>query len=108
MLSHAVTGSLDLDDDGVVQEAVQEGGCYNLIAEDVAPFGEAAVGGKDHCAALVTSVDQLEEEVSPTRRDGQVANLVDDQQRGAAQIADAFAQGALALSLCESGHELGE
>jgi hypothetical protein len=29
-----VTGALDLDDDGVVQQTIQQGGCDDRIAED--------------------------------------------------------------------------
>ncbi len=53
MLSEAVTGALDLDDNGLVQEAVQQGGGDNRVAEHLAPLGEAAVGGEDHRAAFI-------------------------------------------------------
>ena len=43
MGAQAVAGPLDLDDDGVVQEAIEERGGDDGIAEDLAPFGEAAV-----------------------------------------------------------------
>jgi hypothetical protein len=43
MLAHAVAGSLDLDDNGMMEQAVEQGGCNDGIAEHLAPFGEAAV-----------------------------------------------------------------
>jgi hypothetical protein len=61
MLSEAVTGAFDLDDDGVVQKAIQQGGGNEGAAEDLAPFGEASVRGQNHRAALVSGVHQLEE-----------------------------------------------
>jgi hypothetical protein len=64
VLAQAVARALDLNDDGVVQQAVQEGCRDDGIAEDLAPFGKAAVGGEDHGAALVAGVDELEEEVA--------------------------------------------
>ena len=68
MGAQAVAGPLDLDDDGVVQEAIEERGGDDGIAEDLAPFGEAAVRGQDHGAFLVAGVDELEEEVGAAAR----------------------------------------
>jgi hypothetical protein len=108
MLSHTVAGPFDLNDDGVMEKAVQEGCRDDLISEDVAPFGEATVRGEDHSTTLIACVDQLEEEIASARGDGQVSDLVDDQQRGAAQISDSFAQSALAFGLRKGSDELGE
>jgi hypothetical protein len=80
MLAHAITGPLDLNDDGVVEQPVEQGGGDNRIAEDVAPFGKAAVGGEDHRAFFVARVDELEEQIAAAGRDRQVADLVDDEQ----------------------------
>ena len=56
MLAQPVAVALDLDDDGVVQQAIEERGCDDGIAEDLAPLGESAVGGEDHGAAFVAGV----------------------------------------------------
>ena len=53
-------------------------------------------------------VDQLEEQAAAVGDDRQVADLVDDQQGGAAEEADLIAQPALALGLGERGNEVGE
>jgi hypothetical protein len=45
---------------GVLTEPVAR----NRIAEDLAPFGEAAVGGEDHGALLVAGIDGLEEQIA--------------------------------------------
>ena len=108
MLAQAIAGTLDLDDDGVMQEPIEERGGDDRIAEHLAPLGKAAVGGQDHRAALVARVDQLEEQVAAAGDDRQVADLVDDQQRGAAEEADALAQPALALGLGERADEVGQ
>jgi hypothetical protein len=55
------------------------------------PLGEAAVGGQDHGPALVARIDQLEEQVAAVGDDRQVADLVDDQEGGAAEEADLVA-----------------
>jgi hypothetical protein len=43
MLAQAIACALDLDDDGVVKQAIEQGCCDDGMAEDVTPFGEAAV-----------------------------------------------------------------
>ena len=43
MLAHAIAGALDLNDDGVMEQAVEERGGDDGIAEHLAPLGEAAV-----------------------------------------------------------------
>ena len=48
MLAEPVARSFDLDDDGVMEESIEQRRGDDRVAEDVAPFGEAAVGGKDH------------------------------------------------------------
>jgi hypothetical protein len=63
---------------------------------------------RDHRAPLVARVDQLEEQAATIGDDWQVANLVDDQERSAAEEADLVAQPALALGLGERGDEVGE
>ena len=68
VLSKAIAGALDLDDLGVVQQAIEQGCSDDLVAEDVAPFAEAAVGGEDHGAALLTCVDELEGEICRQRQ----------------------------------------
>jgi hypothetical protein len=57
----------------------------DTIAEDLAPGAEAPIGGQDHQPALVAAADQLEEQVGAAAVDGQVADLIDDEQprRGA-------------------------
>ena len=108
VLTQAVAGALDLDDHGVVQEPIEERGGNHRVAEDLAPLGKAPIGGEDHGAPLVASVDQLEEQAAAIGDDRQVADLVDDQERGTAEEADLVAQPALALGLGECGDEVGE
>ena len=75
--SETVAGAFDLDDDGMVQQAIEQRRGDHRIAEDLAPFSEAAVAGEDHGALFVAGVDQLEEEVGATSGDRQIADLVD-------------------------------
>ena len=81
MLAQAVAGAFDLDNDGVVQQAVQKRRGDHGIAEDLAPFGKAAVGGDHHGALFVTGVDELEEEVAAAGHDGQRSSTTRSEAR---------------------------
>ncbi len=100
--------SVDMDDDGVVQEPVEEGGGDDGVAEDLGPLGEAAVRGEDHGALLVAGVDELEEQAGASGGDGEVADLVDDEQRGAGEEAELLDEPPLPLGLGEGRDDLGE
>jgi hypothetical protein len=108
MLAHAIAGALDLNDDGMMEQPVEQRGGDDGITEDVTPFGKATVGSEDHGALFVAGVDELEEQVAAAGGNRQVADLVDDEQRTAAQEADFLAQRALALGLGEDGDEVGK
>ena len=69
MLTQAIARALDLDHDGMVEQPVEERGGDDGIAEDLAPFGEAAVRGEDHGALFVAGVDELEEEIAAAGND---------------------------------------
>ena len=90
VLPQAIARSLDLEHDGMVQKPIEQRGGDHGIAEDLAPFGKAAIGGEDHGAFFVASIDELEEEIAAARYYRQIADLVDDQQREAAEEADSF------------------
>ena len=92
----------------MVQEAVREGGGDDRISEHLAPFSEAAVRGQDHGAFLVAGVDQLEEQVGAAGGDRQVADLVDDEQRGARVEADLLGQSPLAFGLVQRRDQIGQ
>lgn len=64
MLPQPVAGAYDLDDDGMVQQPIEQRGGGDGIAGDLASFGKAAVRGEDHGASFVSGVDELEEQVA--------------------------------------------
>ena len=108
MTAEAIAGALDLDDDGMVKQAVEQRGGDDGAAKDIAPFGKAAVRGQNHGAALVAGIDQLKEQVTASGDDRQIADFIDDQQLGPAQKAQAFAQSALPLRLGERTDDVGQ
>src|SRR5579859_5612614 len=98
MLAEAIARAFDLDDNGMMEETVEERRGDDGVAEDLAPFGEAAVGGENDGAALVAGVDELEEEVGTAGAERQVADLVDDEEGIAGN--EAYALPELAFALC--------
>ena len=64
VLTELITGAFDLNDDGVVKQPIEESGGDNGIAEDLAPFCEAAVRGEDHGSLFVSCIDELEEQIA--------------------------------------------
>jgi hypothetical protein len=70
MLAEPVAGALDLNDDGMVEQAIEQRRGDDGAAEDVAPFGKAAVRGQNHSAALVPGIYELKDQVAAPGDDG--------------------------------------
>ena len=68
-----------------MDDAVDHRGGDGLVAEDAAPAGERQVRGQDQRGVFVAGGDELEEQVRGVLLEGQVADLVDDDQPVAAQ-----------------------
>ena len=64
MLTQPIAHPLDLDDNSMVKQAIEQSRCDDGIAEELAPFGEATVGGEDHGAFFVAGVDELEKQIA--------------------------------------------
>lgn len=69
----------------MVQQAVQDRGGNHGIAEHAAPFSNRAVRGDQDRSLLIAARDQLEEQVRGIGLEGQIAQLVNDQQLRPAQ-----------------------
>lgn len=80
----AVRLTTEPDDPAVVHDTVDDRGGHVAVAENLAPPPELQVRGEHHAPFLVGIRDDLEQEPGPVDVDGQVAQLVDDQQPGAA------------------------
>src|SRR5262245_4658411 len=53
----------DVDGDGVVEHAVEDGRGDDAIPEDLAPVPEALIAREDHGPPLIAATDELEEQV---------------------------------------------
>src|ERR1700694_2522083 len=92
----------------MVEQAIEERGGDDGVAEDLAPFGEAAVRGQDHGAFLVASIDELEEQVAASGDNGQISDLIHDQERSPAKEANALAQLPFAFGSGEGADDIGK
>jgi hypothetical protein len=66
-------------------QTVEERGGHLCITEDAGPFTERQVGGDDDGCPLIEAADQMEEELPAGLGEGQVAELVEDQEVEAAE-----------------------
>lgn len=86
--AEAVGVTADVDDGGLVEEAVEGGAGHDGVAgEDVGPVGEGLVGGQhDGATGVVTLGDDLEEQRGLCLVEGEIADLVEDEQLGAGKV----------------------
>src|SRR6188472_4559750 len=90
-----------------MEQTVEDGGGDDAIAEDLTPTPEALVAGENHGSALVPPTNQLEEEIGTGPVDGQVADLVDDQQAWDREDLELVFESALGEGLGQRGDHRG-
>lgn len=97
--SHSVAGALDDDGFAVMQQSIQDGGCEGaVVVEDTGPVFEGFVGGQQDGSAFVAGTDDLEEQVGSCFVDGQVADLIEDEQMRAGIASHGGFEASLLLS----------
>jgi len=69
-------------------------------------FPEGLVGGDDDARPLVAGGDELEEQVGGFAVEGDVADLVDDEQRGPPQPRELGVQASFGVGVAEASHPL--
>ena len=89
-------------------EDPNQNSCGNRpVAEDLPPAPEALVAGQEQRTPLVAPADELEEEVGAVAVDGQVPDLIDDEQTGDGVELELLVQPALGSCLGEGGDKRG-
>ena len=91
----------------MVDEAVDHGGGHDGVAEDLTPAAEGLVGGDDDAGPLVAGRDQLEEQVGRLGFEGDVADLVDDDERVATEPGELVVEASGVVGLGEAVDPLG-
>lgn len=80
--AEAITLAFNEQQIDVMSQAVDEGGDASGIGKDGVPVFEDAIGGDDDRAALVTTIDDFEEQVGSTGVIREITNLVNAKQCG--------------------------
>ena len=80
-----------------MQQAIEDRGGEDLVAEDGAPLRDDLVRGDQQAAAFVPAGDELEKEMGAAPFKGEIAELVDDQQLRLAVKHQAFGELAFGL-----------
>jgi hypothetical protein len=70
----------------MVREAVEQRRRHLGVAEDARPFAEGEVGGDDHGRALVESADEMEQQLTASLGDRQIAKFVEHDKVEARQV----------------------
>src|SRR5271166_4397651 len=63
-----------------MRQAVEQRGGHFGVAEDAGPFSEGEIGRDDNRCPLVEATDQMEQELSTGLCEGQIAQLVKDDE----------------------------
>ena len=81
-VTQSVAPTLDVDDVGLVQQPVEDGGGERFVAShQLGPVADGLVGGDERGATAVTIGDQPEEQAGFLASHGLEPELVDDQKR---------------------------
>ena len=88
----------------MVQQPIQNRRGDHPVPEDVPPVGEALVGGEDDRPPFIPSTDELEEQVRPLPIDGQIPNLIHDEQARDRVELELLLQPILGEGLTKGGH----
>lgn len=68
------------DDLAVVRQAVEQRGGHLCVAEDGGPFAKGEIGRDDDRGPLVELADQVEQELTASLGEGEIAEFVQDQE----------------------------
>ena len=67
-------------------QAVEERGCHLGVAKHTGPIAKGQIGGDDDGSALVKPADQMKEQLAAGLSEGQVAELVENNEVYAREI----------------------
>ena len=90
----------------VVDEAVQDGVGVSGVADDLVPGGQRELGGDDRRSAAISLLEDFEEVVTGAGVEGLEAEVVEDEQIGAAEGFDQARMAAVASGEREVAAEL--
>jgi hypothetical protein len=81
-------GADKVDDGGVMGQAIQQGSREGGVAEHLHPVAELEIGGDDESQARVQAGAELEQQLRPVGREGDEAQLIQDDELVSARLGD--------------------
>src|SRR6516164_5852415 len=75
-----------LYDVAMMRETVEQGHCHLRIAEHARPLAKGEIGGHDHRGPLVEAADQMEQKLSASLGERQIAEFIEDDEVEAREI----------------------
>ena len=97
-----------LDDIAVMRKTVQHGGGHLGVPKHLGPVGKGQVGGDDDRCVFVELADQMEQQLAARLAEGQIAELVDDNEIMTQEGLDQASTSAGSLFLFELIDEIDE
>src|SRR2546427_727942 len=91
----------------VMQQPIEDRRSEDVIAEDLAPLTDKLVGGDEKAALLVAASDELEEEMRRSLLEGQIAELVEDEELGLGVESELVGELAIELGAGERAEQRG-
>ena len=98
----------DGDDVTLVEQADEDRGCDDSVAEDGLPFADGAVRCDEHGTTLIAFADQLEEQMRGVGFERQIAEFIDDQQLRPGVVRQPLLETPLGLGLGQAGEQVAE
>ena len=92
-----VAGDVELEDDAVMDQAVDGRGGGHRVFEDLFPLAEGQVAGEEHAAAFIAFGQEGEEDLDLIAVLLDVADVIDEQRFIAAEPPDGLGQHEIAL-----------
>ena len=105
-VAKAIAWALHLDDLGVVEKAVQNGGGGRDIVQEFSPFLDRAVGSHEGGAVLVTAHNDLQKHLPGFGRQHLESHIIDEQQIGLEVASQASIQLGWGLIGLELAHQV--
>jgi hypothetical protein len=105
-LAEPIALPLDGDHVGVMDDPIDEGGGAGRVGEHGGPVCKGEVGGEHEALLLVAPADDLEEQVSVPVVEGEIADLVEDEEADLRVVLQATIESAGGLLRAEVEQEL--
>src|SRR5215831_8046758 len=87
--------AVDADGGALMAQAAQQGGDHVLVAEEVQPVVVVQIGRDNRRTATIPLLHELEEDVALLGAQGEIAHLVDAEERHAGEAVEELARGAI-------------